>query len=275
MPAIAFLGLGHMGTPMAHRLVAAGHDVVVWNRTGARTGPLVEAGARAEDTPAAAVAGAAVVITMLADPAAVESVLFGPEGAVGSLEPGCTLVEMSTIGPGAVHEIARRLPPGIGLVDAPVGGSVQHATAGDLRVFAGGVASDLEVVTPILSELGSVVHCGGVGSGAAIKLVANTSLVAGMALFGETLTLADALGVPRELVLQVLAAGPLGGVLKRAQSTGGYFTVELAAKDLGLAVGSASLPVSTAALDVVRAAVSAHAKEDLKVLAHLDRQENR
>jgi 3-hydroxyisobutyrate dehydrogenase len=270
MPAIAFLGLGHMGTPMARRLVAAGHDVVVWNRTGSRTAPLVAAGALAATTPAEAAAGADVVITMLADPAAVDSVLFGRYGAVGALGPGSTLVEMSTIGPDAVRGIASRLPVGVGLVDAPVGGSVQHATAGELRVFAGGETADLDAVTPILSELGSVVRCGGVGSGAAIKLVANTSLVAGMTLLGETLALADSLGVPRELALEVLSAGPLGGVLRRAQAAGGFFTVELAAKDLGLAVGSASLPVSATALDVVRAAVDAHGKEDLKVLAHLD-----
>jgi 3-hydroxyisobutyrate dehydrogenase-like beta-hydroxyacid dehydrogenase len=269
MPAIAFLGLGHMGTPMARRLVAAGHDVVVWNRTASRTAPLVEAGARAADTPATAVSGADVVITMLADPAAVEHVLFGPDGAVGSLSPGSHLVEMSTIGPDAVRGIADRLPAGIGLVDAPVGGSVPQATAGELRVFAGGDASDLDAVTPILSSLGSVVRCGGVGSGAAIKLVANTSLVAGMALLGETVTLADSLGVPRDLALEVLSAGPLGGVLNRARAAGGFFTVELAAKDLGLAVGMTSLPVSAAALDVVRAVVDRHGKEDLKILAHL------
>jgi 3-hydroxyisobutyrate dehydrogenase len=270
MPAIAFLGLGHMGAPMARRLVAAGHDVVVWNRTGSRTAALVESGARTADTPAAAASDAGVVITMLSDPAAVESVLFGPNGVVAALAPGSRLVEMSTIGPDAVHGIASRLPAGVGLVDAPVGGSVRHATAGELRVFAGGDASDLDAVTPILAELGSVVRCGGVGSGAAIKLVANTSLVAGMTLLGETLTLADSLGVPRELAMQVLSAGPLGGVLKRAQAAGGFFTVELAAKDLGLAVGLAALPVSAVALDVVRAAVDAHGKEDLKVLAHLD-----
>lgn len=269
MPAVAFLGLGHMGTPMAHRLVAAGLDVVVWNRTQERTAPLVAAGARAAETPSQAVRGASVVITMLSDPAAVESVLFGPDGVLPGFDNGC-LVEMSTIGPDAVRAVAARLPAGVGLVDAPVFGSVGAANQGQLRVFAGGTAADLETVTPILEHLGSVTHCGAVGSGAAIKLVGNTALVGGLTLLGETLTLADSLGVPRDLALSLLESGPLSGTLQRARMTGGFFTVELAAKDLGLAAGVASTPLAQAALEVVREAAANHAKEDVRVLANLD-----
>jgi 3-hydroxyisobutyrate dehydrogenase len=270
MPVIAFLGLGHMGAPMAHRLVAAGNDVAVWNRTRERTAPLAEAGARVADTPAAAAIGAEIVITMLSDPPAVESVLFGPDGVVAGLGPGACLVEMSTIGPDAVRGIAARLPAGVGLVDAPVGGSVRQAEGRQLRVFAGGEPGDLDRVTPVLEQLGIVVRCGGVGSGAAVKLVANTALVAGMALLGETITLADSLGVSRDLALEVLGPGPLSGVLQRAERAGGHFTVELAAKDLGLAVDGSELPVATAALATVRAATARHAKEDVRVLANLD-----
>ncbi len=270
MPTIAFLGLGHMGTPMAQRLVEAGLHVVVWNRTRERAGPLAAAGARVADSPAAAATDAGIVITMLSDPLAVESVLFGPDGAAARMQPGACLVEMSTIGPDAVHHIAARLPEGVGLVDAPVGGSVQQAEGRQLRVFAGGAPADLDKVTPVLEQLGVVVRCGGVGSGAAVKLVANTALVAGMALLGETMSLASSLGVPRDLALDVLGPGPLGGVLQRANRTGGHFTVELAAKDLGLAAGVTQLPVSAAALEVVRDAAANHAKEDLRVLANLD-----
>lgn len=270
MPAIAFLGLGHMGTPMAQRLVEAGRDVVVWNRTRERAGPLAAAGAQVADTPAAAATGAELVITMLSDPPAVESVLFGPDGATARMRPGACLVEMSTIGPDAVHRIAARLPAGVGLVDAPVGGSVRQAEGRQLRVFAGGAPADLDRVEPVLSQLGVVVRCGGMGSGAAVKLVANTALVAGMALLGETMSLASSLGVPRELALEVLGPGPLGGVLQRASRAGGHFTVELAAKDLALAVDGVPLPVANAALATVRAANAQHAKEDLRVLANLD-----
>ncbi|HEV2780885.1 MAG TPA: NAD(P)-dependent oxidoreductase [Actinophytocola sp.] len=267
---LAFLGLGHMGTPMARRLVAAGHDVVVWNRTHERTAPLVAAGARAADTPAAAASGADLVLTMLADPPAVETVLFGPDGVLSAIRPGACLVEMSTIGRDAVRGIAGRLPAGVGLVDAPVGGGVGQAEAGRLRMFAGGAPADLERVAPVLAELGTVVRCGGVGSGAAVKLVNNTALVAGMALLGETVRLADSLDVPRELAIDVLAAGPLGGVLQRATARGGHFTIGLAAKDLGLAMAVEPLPVASAALDTVRDLAAGHAKEELRLLAHLD-----
>jgi 3-hydroxyisobutyrate dehydrogenase-like beta-hydroxyacid dehydrogenase len=270
MPVIAFLGLGHMGAPMARQLVAGGSDVVVWNRTRERTAPLAAAGARVAESPAAAATSAEIVITMLSDPPAVESVLFGPDGAAARMEPGACLIEMSTIGPDAVHSIAGRLPAGVGLVDAPVGGSVQQAEGRALRVFAGGADADLDKVAPVLEQLGIVVRCGGVGSGAAVKLVANTALVAGMALLGETMALANSLGVPRDLALEVLGPGPLGGVLQRANRAGGHFTVELAAKDLALAVEGAALPMATAALTTVRAANTRHAKEDLRVLANLE-----
>lgn len=269
MPGIAFLGLGHMGTPMAHRLVADGLDVAVWNRTPARAEPLGAAGARVAATPAEAADGASVAITMLADPAAVESVLFGQDGVLTTLGSG-RLVEMSTIGPDAVRGIAARLPAGVGLVDAPVGGGVDRAAAGKLRIYAGGEPADLEAVSPILEHLGSVVRCGGVGSGAAVKLVSNTALVAGMALLGEAITLADALGVPRELALDVLGGGALAGAVRRAQATGAFFTVELAAKDLGLAAGATTLPIASAALRSVLDAATRHAKEEISVLANLD-----
>src|SRR5262245_7122035 len=118
---VAVLGTGRMGAAIAVRLLGAGHAVTAWNRTASRlTGP-VDAGARAAATPADAVRDADVVITMLTDGAAVETVLFGPSGAVGALAPRTHLVEMSTIGPARVQDMARRLPEGVLLVDAPGG----------------------------------------------------------------------------------------------------------------------------------------------------------
>lgn len=271
MPAIAFLGLGHMGTPMAHRLVAAGHEVTVWNRTIERTAPLVGAGARAAPTPAGAVTGAEVVITMLADPAAVQSVLFGQSGAMPALARGACLVDMSTIGPDAVLGVGARMPAGTCLVDAPVNGGPAHAARGELRILAGGSPDDLARVEPVLTELGTVLRCGGLGAGAAAKLVSNTCSVAGMALLGEAVTLARSLGLSGELMLQVLSTGALGAVLGRAQAPGTHFALELAAKDLGLAVTKAGdTPVAAAALAVVRAAADRNATEDLALLANLE-----
>lgn len=147
-----------MGSAIAHRLLDTGHRVTVWNRTADRTAPLVAAGARASPTPA--VPEAEVVITMLTDAAAVREVV-----AAAELRPGRVLVEMSTIGPAAVREL--RVPDGVGLVDAPVLGSVAAAWSGQLTVLAGG---DVERARPVLESLGSVRHCGELGGGSAKDL---------------------------------------------------------------------------------------------------------
>lgn len=130
MAKLAFCGLGQMGAPMAARLVDAGHDVTVWNRTPARAEPLRERGARVAATPAGAARGAEAAITMLADPAALEAVVLGPDGLAQGLGPGSALIEMSTVGPTAIRQLAERLPEGVDLIDAPVRGSVDAATGG-------------------------------------------------------------------------------------------------------------------------------------------------
>lgn len=132
---VAFLGLGAMGAPMAARVIGAGYEVVVWNRTAARTEPLVALGAGAAADPAGAVAGAEFVITMLSDPAAVTAVA---EAIAGALRPDAVLVEMSTIGPDGTERIRGLIPASVGLVDAPVMGSVDRAADGTLAVLAGG-----------------------------------------------------------------------------------------------------------------------------------------
>src|SRR6266852_1280359 len=124
MARIGFLGLGEMGRPMASRLVCAGHDVIVWNRTADRTAPLAQEGAAVAPSPAKAAAGADFVITMLAAPEALEQVLFGTAGLASALSPGQVLIDMSTVGPDEVRSVAARLPKAASLVDAPVRGSV-------------------------------------------------------------------------------------------------------------------------------------------------------
>ena len=239
MPTIAFLGLGHMGLRMAGRLVADGHDVTAWNRTRTEL-----AGARVAATPGDAASGAEIVITMLAGPDAVEAVLFGPGGAAGALRPDAVLVEMSTIGPRAVASVAARLPTGV--VDAPVGVSIDKAAAGTLAILAGGAVSDVDRVAPVLAAMGTVTRTGGPGTAAAAKLVLNSAMIAGLALLGELRELAAALDVDAE---PLLAAGPLAGVVARAGATGTHFATALAAKDLALAVEhDGDLPIVQAAL---------------------------
>src|SRR5262249_26389096 len=193
MTTIAFLGLGRMGTLMAGRVRWAGHDLIVWTRPPERTRPRVAEGARAAGTPAEAAREAEIVITMLADPAALEAVMAGPDGIAGAISPAACLVEMSTVGPKAALAARDRLPDGTGFVDAPVMGSVGPARSGELTVLAGG---DVDRVEKVLAIFGTVVRCGPAGSGAARKIVLISAALAGVTLTGELLALAEALGVP-------------------------------------------------------------------------------
>ncbi|MER5740532.1 NAD(P)-dependent oxidoreductase [Streptomyces sp. NPDC002262] len=234
---IAFLGLGSMGLPMARRLLDAGYPLTVWNRTAAKAAPLLDAGALLAETPADAVRNADVVITMLADPDAARAVagLLIP-----ALRPGTHWIDTSTIGPGTTRELAARLPEGVTLIDAPVMGSVDRAASGELLILAGG---DTTPVADVLARLGTVTACGGPGDGAALKLVLINAAIGGVALVAESLALADALGLPRDLALRTLGAGPLGGAVGRVTATGSHFPVALAAKDVALATGTAELPL--------------------------------
>jgi len=246
MAKIAVLGLGQMGTPMAIRLLGAGHNLTVWNRTAERTAPLVERGAASASSPAEAAAGAEVVITMLATPEALEQVVLGPGGLAEALDHGQLLVDMSTVGPDAVRRVAEGLPAGVGLVDAPVRGSVREAAEGRLEVLVGATDADFARVRPVLEPLGVVRHVGGPGSGAAVKLVANLALGAAIASFGECLALGDGLGLERAIVLDVLADSPIGSTArsKRENVESGRFPprfkLRLAGKDLRLATEAAA-----------------------------------
>src|ERR1700686_1855202 len=133
MARIGFLGLGEMGTPMASRLLHAGHDMIVWNRTAERTAPLAQQGAAVASSPAKAPAGADFLVTILATPEALEQVLFGTAGLVPALSTGQVLIDMSTVGPDEVRSVAARMPKGVSLFDAPVRGSVPLAEPGCLE----------------------------------------------------------------------------------------------------------------------------------------------
>lgn len=258
MSSIAFLGLGHMGSRMAARLVAAGHEVTVWNRTPGKT----VAGASSAATAADAVARADVVITMLTGPAAVEAVVLGAPP-----RPGAVLVEMSTIGPTALATLAAKLPAGTRVVDAPVGGSIGAAERGELTIFAGGADADVEAVAPALAALGTVKRCGGPGTGAAAKLVAITAVVTSTVLLGDLRELGEALRLPADFVDRLVTGGSLAVVQERSTLPGVHYAIELAAKDLGLALDHADVPLAGAALTRLRTALPRLAGQDFRAVA--------
>lgn len=246
MGTVAVLGLGGMGSRIAQRFLDAGHDVVLWNRTSERMARLEGLGAVPAGSPADAAGRADVVVTMVSDPAALRAVSEGPAGVAAGITGATTLVEMSTVGPAAISRLASALPPGTGLLDAPVLGSFAEAESGSLRIFVGGPASLVERWTPLLSALGSPVHVGPLGAGAAAKLVANSTLFGALGILGEALALADGLGLSRDATFEVLAATPLAAQAERRRGqieTGEYptrFTLSLARKDVDLILEAAA-----------------------------------
>jgi 3-hydroxyisobutyrate dehydrogenase-like beta-hydroxyacid dehydrogenase len=253
MSTVAVVGLGAMGSRMARRLLDAGHQVVAWNRTSARAEEL--AGALVAASPADAARRANVVLTIIADPAALQAVTEGADGIAGGVDQTTTVIEMSTVGPAAISRLAAALPEGR-LLDAPVLGSLAEAETGTLRIFVGGPAELVEAWTPLLSTLGSPLHVGPLGAGAAAKLVANTTLFGTLGVLGEALALADGLGLPRDVAFEVLAGTPVAAQAERRRpsvETGEYpqrFSLSLARKDAELIAEAAA----TAGVDLRLAA---------------------
>jgi HAD superfamily hydrolase (TIGR01450 family) len=237
---VGFIGLGSMGGRLARRLLDAGHGLVVWNRTRAKAQPLEAAGAGLAETPADVAAEAEVVLTMVTGPAALRAVVEGPDGIASAIAGPTTLIEMSTVGPAAVSRLASLLPEGVGLLDAPVLGSVSEAESGSLAIFVGGPASLVQRWVPLLSTLGRPLHVGPLGTGAASKLVANSTLFDTLGALGEAIALAQGLGLSRETTYDVLATTPLAAQAQRrreAIETGRYpprFPLSLALKDARL-----------------------------------------
>ena len=225
---------------MAHRLIDAGHEVVVWNRTTHKAAPLVERGATAAASPVDLAGRVELLITMVASPAALREVTDGPEGSVSSSSGPLTMIEMSTVGPAAIKRLRSALPDEIDLVDAPVLGSTSEVEAGELAIFAGGAKSVIEKWTPVLSALGEVLHVGPLGSGATAKLVANSTLFSTLTALGEAVALGDRLGLLRDATFEILGKTPLGPQAKRRRSAieaNEYphrFSLALAHKDLDL-----------------------------------------
>ena len=200
---IAVLGLGKMGSAMALRLERVGFDLTVWNRTRARAEDLGVG--MVADTPAAAARGVELVLSSLTGPDAVRDVYLGPDGAAQGAS-GQLFVEASTTGPDVVSEIDPVLRAhGSALVDAPVLGTVTAVESGSLVVLVGGAEADVVRVRPVLEALGEMHHVGTLGSGARLKLVANSML--GLVSLGgaELLAAGERLGLDRETVFSILA----------------------------------------------------------------------
>ena len=207
---LGYLGLGMMGFPMTRRLIDAGYHVTVWNRSAGKAAALVEAGARLATRPCEVAAGADIVFMCLTDAAAVEEVVFGPDGLATVSGRGKLVVDFSSIHPDAARSIAARLKAknGMGWIDAPVSGGTKGAEEGTLAVMAGGDAADIESVRPIILAMARrLTHMGPTGAGQTTKLCNQVIVGCAMAVLAEAARLAVNAGIDANKLPEALAGG--------------------------------------------------------------------
>jgi 2-hydroxy-3-oxopropionate reductase len=245
---VAFVGLGVMGRPMAENLLAAGHELVVANRSPGPVEALEARGARGAATPAEAAREAEAVITMVPDDAAVLAVMEGDDGIFAGAAPGTLVIEMSTISPATAVGLAERgAERGLELLDAPVSGGDVGARAGTLAIMAGGEPAAFERARPLFDVLGSAATLvGGSGSGQVVKACNQIVVALTIEAVAEALTLGEAAGVEPATVLDVLGGGLAANRVMEARRDNLLdhrfqpgFRVDLHRKDLGIALAAA------------------------------------
>jgi 3-hydroxyisobutyrate dehydrogenase len=282
LPTVALLGTGTMGLGMGRNIAAAGMPLRVWNRTGEKAAPLADVGATVADSPADAVSGADVVITMLFDTESVESCL---QAAADGLAPGTVLLQQSTVGVEGAERLAAVADDlGLVYVDAPVLGTRKPAEDGALVVLASGPDDVKDRVAPVLDAIGSrTLWLGAAGQGSRLKLVANSWVLTVLEGIAESLTFAKALGLEPEQFLDAVKGGamdaPYVQLKGNAMLNGSFdpaFALDGATKDAGLMLDAAraagvEMPIAEVAQRYLQAAMDAgHGDLDMAAtyLAH-------
>ena len=251
MARIAFIGLGNMGGPMARNLMKAQHAVTAWDPVEAALAGIVEAGASQAASAAAAVEGADAVVTMVPAGPEVREVYLGAGEVLSAVAPGTLLIDCSTIDVATARDVATAAAErGLEMVDAPVSGGTGGAIAGTLTFMVGGPEAAFEKAKPILENMGArIVHCGPAGNGQAAKVCNNMMLAINMLGVAEGFTLADNLGVDRQILFDVVANSsgqswavtgycPVPGPVPTSPANNGFqpgFTADMMVKDLRLA----------------------------------------
>jgi 3-hydroxyisobutyrate dehydrogenase len=261
---------------MARRLIDAGFSVRVWNRSPEKAAPLVDEGASLASTPADAAKGADVLITMLADGAAVEAAMSGVHGALSTLHPGAVWIQMSSVGVEWTTRLTHLVEDSqVSLVDAPVSGSVGPARSGSLLILASGPEGARDVATSVLDVLGRATYwLGEAGAGNRAKVVLNNLLVDQVAAIAQTLHFAVALGLDPGTIVEIVSDAPIGSpyaVAKARQMLAGdfapTFALRNALKDADLALEAAvasgvALTLTNSFVESWRAIASGGASED-------------
>jgi 3-hydroxyisobutyrate dehydrogenase-like beta-hydroxyacid dehydrogenase len=277
---IGLIGLGLMGRPMGMNLLKAGHQLTVWNRTPERAQELVKAGAILAKTPRDVAAASEFLLTIVSDPPALESVLWGHEGqndgALAGLRAGSIYVDSSTISPSLVRRIAAASKErGARFLDAPVTGGDWGAREGNLVFMIGGDAETLRDAEAVLGVLGKKwFHLGQNGAGQTVKLAMNAILALEVGAMAEAIALVTKAGLKGEQLVEVMQASMArSGVLdvkSPLMLKGDYqpsFPLRLMHKDLGLALDlgnqlGVALPTTAAAREIYNY-VKGESNEDL------------
>ena len=272
-PRIGFLGMGAMGGPMARRLTQTGFSVTGYDVSEARAAAAAKDGIAIAKSPAAAVEGAAVVLSSLPNPAAVRAAYLGKDGAVSALRAGTILIDMSTIDPSTWRDVADAAAArGAQSLGAPVSGGPADAGSGKLVFLVGGDAAVIDRGRPVLEALGSEIHhLGPLGAGYIVKLVNNVMSMCNVAVAAEAMVLGVRAGMDPQRLFEVLSTsgGRSHHFLKRfpnvlAGDFTPYFSIALSRKDLSLALKMAeSLGVPMLATSTVRQIYEAAAAQGL------------
>jgi 3-hydroxyisobutyrate dehydrogenase-like beta-hydroxyacid dehydrogenase len=278
---IGFIGLGIMGSRMAANLQKYGYPLVVFNRTRAKAQPLLDKGACFAESPAKLAEQVDVLFTMLAHPDAVEQAALGHNGFLSHLESDTLWVDYSSVNPSFSKKMAAAAAARqIRFVDAPVTGSAPVAAEAKLVFWVGADPVDLERIRPLLLCMGNkIVHAGGHGAGASMKMVINLLLGTAMAAFAEAMALGEGLGLSRKMLFDSLlgmpAVAPFLAAKRENIESGNYeaeFPLRWMQKDMHLATVSAyesgvAMPLTNAAKELYRLAMrEGHASQDFSAI---------
>jgi len=257
---IGFIGLGTMGGPMAGHLLAAGHRVVVWNRSPGRMQPLLDAGAEPGASPADVAARCRVVMVCVSDTPDVTEVIAGPSGILEGSTAGSVIVDHSTISPVETRRLAGLVAAAGGvMLDAPVSGGSEGARRATLSVMLGGEPDDVAAVRPLIEAYATTItHVGPIGSGQLAKIVNQVLVVVNQLAVSEALLFAEAAGLDLERTIEAVGGGTASSwmllnrgpqMIRRDWRPG--FTIDLQQKDLRLALEAADamgVPIPATAL---------------------------
>lgn len=279
-PSIGFIGMGHMGSHMAQRLLDAGYQLIVYDRTKEKAREVGQRGAQVAQTPRDLAAGCQIVMASVRDDTAQGEVMFGPDGALAGVHGGSILIDLSTVSPDASFRLFQAAKEkNVPMIDAAVSGSVPQVDQGSLVIFIGGEYKTFEQCKPILDVLGkNSFYMGASSMGTTMKLVVNTLLGLGMQALAEGIALGEKAGLEKRLLLDVLGQttvltpgqkSKLENVKREEYPTN--FALSLMHKDFSLVLSraydlSVSMPATAAAQQTCTAAMAKGMDKDFSIM---------